>query len=189
MRLFVALDVPEETRRVLRNTQDLLREELAGSRLGWQDTARSHLTLKFLGDVAERLLPACEMAVQEAARSVRPFRLTTGSLGVFPSPRRPSVLWLGVAGDVEALSKLQAEVSWRLADLSPPGDHPFRPHLTLARVKSLGPGAGARLSELLGQAATHSGSWQVDSLRLMHSRLRSGGAVHEVVTEAELARP
>lgn len=185
----MAIDVSDDVKRTLGLAQARLREELAGTRLSWQDTARSHITLEFLGEVAERSLPGCKMAVQEAARSVTPFRLTTGGMGVFPSPRRPSVLWLGVAGDLEALSNLQAEVSRRLDHLSPPADHPFRPHLTLARVKSLGPGAGGRLSELLGQAPAPESSWQVDSLRLMRSRLRSGGAIHEVMLEAELARP
>lgn len=185
----MAIDVPDEVRRTLILAQERLGEDLSGSRLRWQDTARSHLTLEFLGDVAERSLPLCERAVREAARGARPFRLATGDLGVFPSPRRPSVLWLGVDGDLESLSRLQADVSRRLADLSPPSDHPFRPHLTLARVGFLAPADHGRLSELIGTPTAPASSWEVDSLRLVRSRLRPGGAIHELLLEARLERP
>ena len=70
-----------------------------GLRAGWSKSGTLHLTLRFLGDVEDDRLEPLIGAVGRAAMSVGAFEFVTTSLGAFPSPRRPRVLWLGVESD------------------------------------------------------------------------------------------
>lgn len=191
MRLFVALTVPDEVRAVMRAAQQTLEAELTGAEVRWQDLDRSHLTLRFLGDVPERGLAKCRFAVDSAALGSPAFTLRTAGFGVFPGPRRPAVLWLGVAGDTGGLGRLQAELERALERTgTPPSQASFRPHLTLGRVRRIGAEARSRMAALL--SAERPGapvSWPVDSLKLVHSQLRPHGASHVVLHEATLASP
>ena len=188
MRAFVAISVPEEVRERLADAQRQLKETLRSADIRWQDLSRSHLTLRFLGDVAERDLPGCRLAVSETARRVRPFELTTDGFGAFPTVLRPSVLWLGVAGELEQLNRLQGAVSrgvHTLAASSP--TESFRPHLTLGRVRSLGGDSRAALAEMMSEGPRpEAASWQVDSVQLMASELRPQGARYTVLLDAPL---
>ena len=186
MRLFVALPVPAAVRERLGRAQELLKSELEGAEIRWSPPASSHLTLRFLGEVAERELPGCRLAVTEAARRATPFELATGGFGAFPTPRRPSVLWLGVGGEVAELERLQGWVAAGLDHLAKaPAGETFRPHLTLGRVKRMGGRARERFAELLAQPP-EAAAWRVASMNLMASELRPGGSGYTVILEAPL---
>lgn len=188
MRAFVAIAVPAEVRELLAAAQRQLKETLPSADIRWQELSRSHLTLRFLGDVGERNLPGCRLAVTEAARRARPFQLTTDGFGAFPTVRRPSVLWLGVAGELEQLKRLQAGVSHGLDALAGSPVESFRPHLTLGRVRSLDRESRAAFAELLSEDPPAATSWQVDSVQLMASELRSQGARYTLLLDAPLVR-
>lgn len=188
MRAFVALSVPEEVRERLASAQRQLKELLRSADIRWQDLSRSHLTLRFLGDVAERDLPGCRLAVTEAARRARPFELTTTGFGAFPTVRRPSVLWLGVAGELDRLKRLQGAVARGVDPLAGSGpNETFRPHLTLGRVISLDGDSRTAFAELLGESPPAAATWQVGSVQLLASELRPQGARYTVLLDAPLS--
>jgi 2'-5' RNA ligase len=174
-RLFVAVELSEEARGALAEAQAVCRRR-CDPPVRWVDPRGAHLTLKFLGDVAaERVQPLAEALTAVAAAHV-PFHLSTGPAGVFPSPRRPRVLWLGVAGPVECLEDLQQDVEFALHSLGFTLDgRPYRPHLTLGRVRDgvTGelPGLAGALEEL--RRATPA-PLPVEELRLMRSELGRG---------------
>ena len=92
-----------------------------------------HLTLRFLGGVdevtADRLLAALDQEDWPA-----PFDLRLSGLGAFPNPRRATVLWVGVPG--EQIDMLARHVEDAVSSCGfPPEDRPFRPHLTLSRIR------------------------------------------------------
>lgn len=96
-----------------------------------------HLTLAFLGEVAEDRLPAVHAALERAADAHReatgPLQLRFASGGRFGRGRF-TVLWAGVDGDLAGLHALHAAVRRELRRARLPYDHrPYRPHLTLAR--------------------------------------------------------
>jgi 2'-5' RNA ligase len=190
MRLFVSLPIPDEIRAILRAAQEALTTALAGSELRLQGLERSHLTLAFLGEVPQSSVAGVRFAVDAAARSSRSFTLATGRYGAFPGPRRPSVLWLGVVGEVDELMRLQDRLVRRLEQQGRRApENEFRPHLTLARVRRLGPEQRRALAGLLADTPpVPPASWQVTSLQLMHSRLLPRGASHELLHEAPLGR-
>lgn len=94
-----------------------------------------HLTLRFLGDTDDvafdRLLAALEDRVLPA-----PFLVRLGALGAFPNGRRASVLWLDVSDGADRLEGLHAAVedACEVAGFDPE-ERPFRPHVTLSRVR------------------------------------------------------
>ncbi len=183
LRLFVAVDPPEPVRRRLAALEAELRR-LAARHAGevrWVDPESVHLTLQFLGAVPEERVEPVAAALAAAAAAGRPLALEVRGAGGFPSARRPRVLWAGVAGEVEALASLAADVGRRLAPLGfPPEERPFSPHLTLGRARD---GRGAPgLGGALAQAASEDGTpWRADALVLFESHLSPKGARYEAL--------
>src|SRR5205814_1729915 len=75
-----------------------------------------HLTLKFLGDVADEREPELAAALTRAAAGVRGLALALGGFGVFPDFRRPRVVWVGIAPEA-GLEILQHRVEQEFAPL------------------------------------------------------------------------
>ncbi len=178
VRVFVAVDLPEDVERALGAVAQSLRDaRIDGLRAVRPDGI--HLTLKFLGDVPETRVDEIGNAVSEAVAEHRQFEVSTGGFGAFPNSRRPQVLWAGIEGRLEPLMRLQAEVDAALAALGFATEtRPFHPHLTLARLDRRMP-AGARRASLdaLESAGTLAGMRiPVRSVSLVQSILGRGGA-------------
>jgi RNA 2',3'-cyclic 3'-phosphodiesterase len=113
LRLFIALPLPNKVKEVLQTQQDSLKLHLLehDKNIRWTTPEQWHLTLAFLGATNRERLPQIQGAMERAAKPVEAFALETTFLGAFPSSRRPSVLWLGVGGDVTSLQTLQFRLS------------------------------------------------------------------------------
>lgn len=96
-----------------------------------------HLTLAFLGQLDDADVRGAADATRAAARAAGGgWTVAWGSAGAFPSWRRPRVVWLGLANPAittRVHGLLAAELRRRRL---PVDERPFRPHLTLARVRS-----------------------------------------------------
>lgn len=144
MRLFVAFDVPEHVLRTLQETTRRLAPVSGNAR--WVKLAGTHVTLKFLGEVASERVGAIQAALSGIQHG--PFEISYRGLGFFPNEHRPRVLWAGVgtidaepsepgAGGGSTLAHLAAEIEAVLAPLGIPREkREFKPHLTLARFDS-----------------------------------------------------
>lgn len=153
----------------------------------WIPPENMHLTLKFLGEVDERLLDGLKEAGAEAASAAKPFRIVYGPFGAFPNLARPRVLFFQAvegAQGLAALAKALEEGAERLG--VPREDRPFRAHLTLARVKE--PLPRAMVEKLASVPALPPRAAQtVDRFVLMRSRLAPSGATYEEVAGFPLA--
>ena len=178
MRVFLALNLPEATRQALWRAAAPLRD--LGFPIRWVRPEGIHLTLKFLGEVAEQRDAELVAALARAARGARALPLTLGGFGAFPDFQRPRVVWAGVAPD-PSLELLQNRVEEVFAPLGFPTEaRPFRPHLTLGRAGRDGPSRDfARLEAALGRLE-FAETVLVGSVDLMQSTLQSGGAVYQV---------
>ncbi|MEK7848688.1 MAG: RNA 2',3'-cyclic phosphodiesterase, partial [Chloroflexota bacterium] len=154
LRLFVAVELPPGVRAALAGLQRELRPR-CGAGVRWVDAKGIHLTLKFLGGVEGARVPPVQAAVEQAASGQAAFRLSLGSTGFFPNPRRPRVFWVGIEGEVERLGALARRVEVALSPLGfPPERRPFSPHLTLGGVRDGAAGEERRrLGQALGQAS------------------------------------
>jgi 2'-5' RNA ligase len=168
-RLFVAVSLPDAVKTKIHEWTKELRKELPFKR--WVHPDDVHLTLKFLGETAPEKIDEVIGRLEKATFSTKPFTLQLDTIGTFGSPHNPTVLWLGVQGELSLLHKLQQEVETSLTELGfRQDDRPFRPHLTLARRFS---GEYRFSNRALSQATVQSDplSWKVDRIVLYESRL------------------
>ena len=178
MRCFIAIDIPEDVRAALADLQKELagRVDIHKGDVKWTEPEGMHLTLKFLGEVPEAVIPRIADAVREIAADWGPFRIGVGGIGAFPSLRRPRVVWAGVHLGSAALIELAGAVEDALIALEFPQDErPFSAHLTLGRVKSPDD-AGALPSLLRAHADDRFGEMTLTELVVFRSDLSPHGA-------------
>lgn len=133
MRLFVALDLPEEVHHRLRDLIARLTKQCPDAR--WVRPEGMHITLKFIGHVDPAKADAIRLALQPI-RSHAPVEMQIRGMGFFPNDRRPRVVWCGVDATPN-LAELAAQIERSLEPLGiEPESRAFTPHLTLARINA-----------------------------------------------------
>jgi RNA 2',3'-cyclic 3'-phosphodiesterase len=183
MRAFLALDLPEEVREQLAGLQRTLSSTLPP--VHWVRPDLMHVTLKFFGQMDPAMPDRLLEALQEIGSLHGPMTFTVQGLGVFPHPANPRVLWAGLTGPLEALHELIDHIGILIDPLGfPPDSSPFRPHLTLARIKSGGRAVGAELQRgRYLQTREPIGSFRVDRMVLYQSELWPSGPCYQALWE------
>lgn len=177
MRLFVAVNLPRPLRDAIHAAAAPLRA--GGLAVRWVDPDGIHLTLKFLGEVADGRLGDLIAALERACQGARPFPLEVNGFGAFPTPARARVVWVGCEA-APPLELLQHGVERAFADLGFPVEgRPFRPHLTLGRAGANARGGVRGLEDRLAQLSL-TDTFSVSSVDLMESTLTPGGARYAV---------
>ena len=168
-RLFLALSLPDSIRGML----TALAEPLAG--IAWTRPEQLHLTLRFLGDVANDQIDP--LAVRLAAIRVEPFLLPIAGLGAFPPKSPPRVLWAGVGSGHPRLFQLRQRLDDTLLASGLDLDvRTFHPHVTLARCEETAAGPAAQW--LRAHREFTAPPFRVESFGLWSSQLLATGAVH-----------
>lgn len=176
MRLFAAIEPPADEIVALSaalGTPD--------DRLRYVPTVQWHLTTAFYGDVDDAIVPDLTARLERAARRCAPLSLVLSDAGTFPKQSaRAKVLWVGVTGDVDGLSRLaeRCVAAGRRCGLSME-DRPYRPHVTIARTRR----DPIDLRPTVESLSTYAGNpWTATSLRLVRSTL-GANVTHETLTE------
>ncbi|MFB6189982.1 MAG: RNA 2',3'-cyclic phosphodiesterase [Candidatus Nanohaloarchaea archaeon] len=177
MRVFSAVDIEkEEILKELERIQDKIN-------LGFSTVARDkmHITLQFFEEVDQEQLEEIEKGLE--AVSMKPFTAEIKGLGAFPSRDYIRVVWAGV--ESEKLQQLHEQVSSHGVPES--SDHDFNPHVTLARVRDISPGKKRKLQKSLQEFSGHDfGTLEVNSVKLLKSRLTGKGSRYRLLEEKEL---
>jgi RNA 2',3'-cyclic 3'-phosphodiesterase len=149
-------------------------------------TGNLHLTVKFLGEVAEDRVEAIAGALTGAVARVGAFDAQVEGLGAFPSAARPRVVWAGVTAGAGALGDVAGRVDEALDALGFAREaRPFSPHITLGRVRQ--PGRAPALTEALrGAAERPFGRFRVTRASLMRSELSTRGTRYTELAAASL---
>lgn len=189
VRAFVAVELGAEAKAAAQATQQRLRQLFPHGGVRWAKPEQLHLTLRFLGDVSAERLPELTQALGHALAGVAPFTLHLHGCGVFPSPRAPRVLWLGLEGNLPALHDLRRRVSEAVVGFGDHAEtHAFHPHLTLGRANRPDAAMARALQTFLADAAPRPPCpWEVGEVRLMRSQLRPSGAEHSELAGFSLA--
>lgn len=148
-------------------------------------TDQLHLTVKFLGDTEEGLVPEIVSAIQEATAGIPPFEIRIRGTGGFPSLDRMNVIWVGVEG-AEPIARMAEALEVSLEPLGFPRERrPWKPHVTIARVK--GQRDLDRVRRLLvARAMDEFGVHTINAVHLKKSLLTSEGARYSVVETVRL---
>lgn len=177
LRLFVAVDMPEETKGALEQKVNPWRERLGAGR--WVVRDNWHVTLKFLGRTWPRLLPVVAASGREVASTVVPFQVRLSGLGVFPGQSRARVLWAGLDDPDGHLTGLSEGLDAALAKDFTPEKRAFTPHLTVARFNP--PIPMREHAEALAGTPIDAPPFTVDRLVLYRSHLSPRGARYEAL--------
>jgi len=179
MRLFVSVDLPATLSEGIAAVQELF--ENAGG-LDCTRPDQAHVTMKFLGDTPPHregeVIEGLEQAVEAA--DVKPFEVTYGGLGVFPSMDYISVVWVGVIEGGSEFERLQAPIETQLVDRGfEEADHSFTPHVTIARMRHAG--GKDHVQRVVRENDPIVGTTTVDAVHLTESTLTAVGPEYETV--------
>jgi 2'-5' RNA ligase len=177
IRSFLSLDPPEEIIREIGQVQNRLKKIIHGD-VRWVRPEGIHLTLKFFGDISKNAVASISVVAGQAATAVGPFELAIGGVGFFPDQNRPRVIYLDMNGEVARLMTFQKGLEQALQEIGfPREERPFRPHLTLGRIKS--PKGLMGLAEALRKGETYAAErFTASGLSLFKSDLTPQGAIY-----------
>jgi 2'-5' RNA ligase len=148
-----------------------------------------HLTLRFLGDTNVALIPNLDQAIRAALAPHSAIILRLNGAGSFPNNRRPSVVWVGVGGEIAALARAQAAIETAVVGLGfAPETKPFRAHLTLGRMR---PEANPEQQRQLGAAIQSLPppkplEWTIERIVLFRSELHNTGPIYTEIVDCRL---
>lgn len=189
MRLFVALELPDQARAAAAGV--IAELKAAGVDVKWVRPENLHLTLKFLGEAPDDAAPSLGDALESALAGLAAPQLGLAGCGAFPRPSSPNVIWLGLAGETRALAELAGAVEDALGPLGfPPEERPFTAHLTLGRVRR-GRGSPQAPPAPLARAIAGLAGWQGPAfaggtVALMQSNLTPAGPIYRPLRRVTL---
>lgn len=181
-RLFVAIEMAAPVKAIAVGTRALLEQEVEEA--DWVPPDNVHLTLKFLGDSPDERIGPIISRLRLALADRAAFLCETTSFGAFPGEKRARILWLGIE-DTSELRQIYNDIESALSELGFDFDQrPFRPHLTLARLKRPTPVDIGLIDSKINSKQPIS----VEAVTLFASRLSSAGAVYELQAKIDLKR-
>ncbi len=193
LRSFIAIELEKSVKgslgRLARNLQDMGLDDRS---IKWVRPESMHLTLKFLGDVEDRLVLELSNKLSEMAGQFDPFDIEVAGLGCFPLGGAARVLWCGITQGAEDLQALAEAIDIGANELgfALEGKR-FSPHLTLARIKNAR--TGHEIREFLEKqngandaAYSQMGRQSVTGIALIHSDLTRSGPVYTPMHHATL---
>ena len=152
--------------------------------VAWVAEANLHVTLKFLGQIDAAAVAPIAAALAAVGARTPAFDLGVHGLGAFPTPARPSIVWVGLT-PATPLATLAADVDAALSALGFAREsRPFAAHVTLGRVRESR--RNAALTAALARPAA-CGPLAVRALSLMRSELRPRGARYTELASIVLA--
>jgi len=171
MRLFIAFDIPESVKEQLVSIQEQIKTD---AKINWVKQENMHLTLKFLGEVAEDKVDDVKKKLSSV--KFKPFEVVVSEIGVFPSENYIRVIWVGLKDD-ESMQRLAKDVRGVLPEFK--DDYEFKAHLTIARVKFVKDKKA--LVDELKSIKVKSEKFKVENFKLYKSTLTGSGPVYEEV--------
>jgi len=181
-RLFVAVPLPAELQA---KWESLIAAFSDHPAVKWVSTRQMHVTLCFIGNWEEDLLPSLERSLAEVSSSQPVFKAVLGGLGGFPDLLRPKVLFGSILDGEKSFQALSRDISKALVKLGIPQEKNYHPHVTLGRVRE-----GREVVSLVAPLRLNlewvSDNWRVDHFVLFRSRLTPEGALYIPLKEFKL---
>ena len=178
MRIFLSIPVPN----VVKNIKQMLRSTCENERveIRWVKHNNLHLTVQFLGSVSEEKVTKIRKGVENIVSSENPFTLTVSETGCFPNTSKPSVLYLGVGGNIEALKALVLKINDKMSQIGFKKDSElFIPHITVAKInypQKFNPDLSMFLNSTYDEV-----EFSVDKIQLLESKTLKEGAVYKTL--------
>jgi len=169
MRTFVAIEVSDKD---VLNSIHKIQTEL-NIKAKSVELPNMHFTVQFLGEVSEEMIGKISDALNSIEFSA--FSITFASIGVFPKPNSPRVIWIGVTDGINELEKLAEMIRSKLSDIGFSPDKKFKPHVTIFRVKNKIEDLSSKLEKF---SSCSFGKQLVSEIKLKKSELTSTGPIY-----------
>ncbi len=175
MRCFVGIDLDKEAKEEFINIQNEIKKThlIEGK---YVDKDLAHLTLKFLGEIDEKLVEEVKKALKKV--KLNKFEAELDKLGVF-TPSFIKIVWISLKN----CEKLQQAVDKALTGLFPAEDR-FMSHITVARVKNVKD--KKEFLEKIKKIKFEKKKMLVDKFYLMESVLHEEGPEYKIIEEYTL---
>lgn len=179
-RIFIAIKV--EPGEILFKTVSHLKSGLINEGIKWTSLDNIHITLAFLGDTEENIIKIISSALKESCEGSGKFELTLRGTGVFKNLSDPRVIWMDIDPS-EGLTHLYNIIINRLNESGVVIEkRPFRPHLTLGRIKYLND--KLILKDLIGKyQGSEIQKVPVNEVIIYESILRGTGPLYKAVAK------
>ncbi len=181
MRLFVAIELPEDLKDELLSAQRKLSSGIA--KISWVPKRKFHLTLKFLGEVDEGKVS--DIMNRLGSVKFAKFRLCLDKIGFFQDSRKNSlrVIWVSVSPEKEVIA-IQQKVDEALLDMFSSAQK-FQSHITLGRVKSIK--KPKDFMDLANKASVSPECFTVNCFKLCQSMKIGAGYRYTMLREFQLS--
>lgn len=185
-RIFIAINLPENIKKELSNYQSKWPDLPAR----WVKKENLHITLAFLGYLADEELPEVLKITREITQKNQPFSINLNRICYGPPKKPPRMVW--VEGEKsQELGKLQKDLENSLLNSEvklpeKPEVRPYAVHITLGRIKqwefrAIEPEERPIIDEEISL------SFDVNFIEIMESRLKRGGSEYTILESAPLA--
>jgi len=132
-----------------------------------------HFTVQFLGEVSEEMIRKISDTLSGIEFSA--FPISFASIGVFPKPNSPRVIWIGVTDGINELEKLAEMIRSKLSHIGFSPDKKFKPHVTIFRVKNKIEDLSSKLEKF---SSCSFGKQLVSEIKLKKSELTYQGPIY-----------
>jgi len=132
-----------------------------------------HFTVQFLGEVSEEMIRKISDTLSGIEFSA--FSISFASIGVFPKPNSPRVIWIGTNDGVNELEKLAEMIRSKMSHLGFSPDKKFKPHVTIFRVKNKIEYISSKLEKF---SSCYFGKQTVSEIKLKKSELTPNGPIY-----------
>ncbi len=177
IRSFLAFELPLDIKRGVHRVLADIRGSIRNVR--WVDADNIHLTVVFMGNIFEDLIPSINEAVEKVCLRYGSFEVSLSGLGAFPNSKRPRVIWLGLQGNTERMSIFKNSLHKQIKPFGIKEEkRPFKPHLTLGRFRNPTPGDSSLDNFIAKYKDLSSAECRMDELIFFKSDLKPGGAVY-----------
>ena len=185
IRTFIAIDTPAEFKPEISNLQQQLIQSHADVR--WEHENKFHITLKFLGDVKEKILPGLLTHLDTILSEYSPLHLTYRGVGCFPNLRYPKIVWVGAENNDGKLLELRTTIEDELISFGFQREkNQFTPHITIGRVRSE---RGTQdLISTLEKLTLEPRTFLITEIVVMKSVLKPSGSEYEPLSIIHLSK-
>lgn len=172
MRMFLALEMPPPIVGYLSGVIEGLARRVDGVR--WVKDEGIHITVKFLGEVAESAITPMYKVLKPTGEAFGPIPAALNKIDAFPNKNRARVIVVTLGQGVEVMEAIFSEVECRLGTIMEieREERAYLPHLTLGRRKVPKPFPNGDVPDIQRK------EFVVEHLVLFKSTLTSGGAIH-----------
>lgn len=185
MRLFIAINISDRSKKLINNKMKILKNEI-NEDIKWVDKENWHITIKFLGEVRKNKIDDIKNKIDNMS-NFKKFYLQFNKINAFPNLNYPKVIYLAINRSQENLIKIHKEIEKELLKINFKRDErEYTPHLTIARTRKSSEmkKISKKINEYYSKKYFINIFSFIEGISLMKSELTSEGAIYtEIFTK------